>query len=181
MKHCNRKRGIALAVVLVFCTALLGFITILLMNTRQQKGGHARQYEQTRALLAARSAMQLAVYKFRVLVSEFYKIHEIENDLRDSPSDTTLQAKLDAYNNVWLADMDTDTPGSPAEKIKNSLDAVDTVNISGGHSFKVEEFKLVSKQSKGYVKDYVKIRVSGSYGNSEKILEDLIEVQIAAP
>jgi Tfp pilus assembly protein PilX len=181
MKLFKRKRGIALAVVLVFCTALLGFITILLMNTKHQKGSHAKQYEQTRALMAARSAMQLAVYKFRVLVSEFYRIHEIEKQLRLSGGDPGIQAKLNAFSNVWLADMDTATTGSPAEKIKNRLDAVDTVNISGGHSFKVEEFRLVTKQNEGYIKDYVKIRVSGIYGNSEKILEDLIEVQIAAP
>ena len=181
MKQLNRKKGIALAVVLVFCTALLGFITILLMNTRHQKGSHAKQYEQTRALMAARSAMQLAVYKFRVLTSEFYKIHEIEKQLRLSGGDPGIQAKLDAFNNIWLADMATDAAGSPAEKIKNSLDAVDTLNITGGHSFKVEEFKLVTKQNEGYIKDYLKIRVSGTYGNSEKILEDLIEVQIVSP
>jgi hypothetical protein len=43
----------------------------------------------------------------------------------------------------------------------------------------VEEFKLVSKKDKGYVKDYLKISATGQFADTRKALEELIEVQIA--
>ncbi len=173
-----QKRGIAIAVVLVFCVAVLGLVTILVMNTRFHKGSHNVQFEQTRALMAAKAAMQLAIYKFRVLPSEFYKLHEIEKKLRADPSNSLLINKLNAFVDIWNKDFDSDVPGSPADKINQRMNSIDQIDANNRHSFKVVEFKLVSRKNKGYVKDYIQIRSSGKYGNSEKILEELIEVTI---
>ncbi|MFZ5951793.1 MAG: hypothetical protein ACOYXC_13870 [Candidatus Rifleibacteriota bacterium] len=178
-KPSMQKRGIAIAVVLVFCVAILGLVTVLVMNTRFHKGSHNIQFEQTRALMAAKAAMQLAIYKFRVLPSEFYKLHEIEKLLRANPGDPLLINKLKAFEDIWNMDFDSDVPGSPADKINQRLNSIDQVDANNRHSFKVPFFKLVSRKNKGYVKDFIQIRSSGKYGNSEKVLEELIEVTIA--
>lgn len=178
MHDMNKKRGIAIAVVLVFCVGILGLVTVLVMNTRFHKGSHNMQFEQTRALMAAKAAMQLAIYKFRVLPSEFYKIYEIEKLLNLNPADPLLQAKLQAFEEIWNRDFDSEVPDSPAAKIKEKMNSVDMVTAAVQHSFRVEEFKLVSKKNKGYIKDYIKIRAVGVFGNASKVLEELVEVQV---
>ncbi len=174
----NRRKGIAIVVVLVFCVGILGLVTVLVMNTRFHKGSHQVQFEQTRALMAAKAAMQLAIYKFRVLPSEFYKIHEIEKALAMNPLDPVLQAKKQAFNEIWNRDFDSEVADSPAAKIKQRMNSVDMVSADVRHAFRVEEFKLVSRKNHGYIKDYVKIRAVGSYGNARKVLEELIEVKV---
>jgi hypothetical protein len=175
----KNKQGVAIAVVLVFCTGILGLVTVLVMNTSFHKGSHVQQFEQSRALMAAKSAMQLAIYKFRVLPSEFYKIQEIENQLKDNPGDADLIAALNHYTTIWKADLNSEVPDSPAETIAAFLDTVDQTGPDRKHSFVVEEFKLVSKKDKGYVKDYLKISATGQFADTRKALEELIEVQIA--
>lgn len=182
MKHnkpSNHRRGIAIAVVLVFCVGILGLITVLVMNTRFHKGSHSMQYNQTRALMAAKAAMQLAIYKYRVLPSEFYKLHELEKKLKLNPGDPILRAKCNEFRFLWNSDFDSEIKDSPAAKIKAQLNSVDNDEAGPKHSFRVEEFNLVSTKSSGYVKDYLKIRVQGTYRDSNKVLEELIEVQIA--
>ncbi|MDN5279695.1 MAG: hypothetical protein PWR01_3660 [Clostridiales bacterium] len=185
MKIHQQKRGVAIAVVLVFCVAILGLVTVLVMNTRHHKGSHSVQYDQTRALMAARAAMQLAIYKFRVLPSEFYKIHELEKALKMNPTDPVLLAKLKEFNKIWVTDFDSEVADSPAAKIKHYMNSADNKGRAvdapkdTGYKFRVEEFRLVSRKNKGYVKDYIKIRTLGIYGTSQKVLEELIEVQIA--
>lgn len=153
----NRK-GIAIAVVLIFCTAILGLITVLVINTKAHRGSHSSQYDDTRALMAARSAIQLAIYKYRVLPAEYYKIHS-----------------NGALKQGWLADMQTETADSPAAKIKLALDN----GMQASHDFGVEEFALVSRQDSGYTKDYLKIRAWGTASDSRKLLEELVEIRIS--
>ncbi len=169
----NRK-GIAIAVVLLFCTAILGLVTVLVFNTRSHKGSNSYQYDSSRALMAATAAMQLAIYKYRVLPSDYYKIHTFEVAVRKTPGDAAA-ATLATLKNAWTADFQSDTKDSPAEKIKLHLD--NTTGIS--HSFGVEEFSIVSKAGTGYAKDYLKIRAWGKAGDSRKVLEELIEVRIS--
>lgn len=173
------RKGIAIAVVLVFCVSILGLVTILVTNTRFNKGSHVSQYEQTRALMAAKSATQLAIYKYRVLPSEFYRIHEAEKASRLNPGDPALSAKLSAFVEAWMRDLDSDQSDSPAAKIKQELDSVDNIVVKGEHSFKVEEFRLVSRKNKGYVRDFIKITAVGKFGNSQKTIEELVEVKVA--
>lgn len=170
----NRK-GIAIAVVLLFCTAILGLVTVLVFNTRSHKGSNSYQYDSSRALMAATAAMQLAIYKYRVLPSDYYKIHTFEVAVRKTPGDAAAAATLATLKNAWTADFQSDTKDSPAEKIKLHLD--NTTGIS--HSFGVEEFSIVSKAGTGYAKDYLKIRAWGKAGDSRKVLEELIEVRIS--
>jgi hypothetical protein len=174
----NRRKGIAIVVVLAFCVGILGLVTVLVMNTRFHKGSHQVQFEQIRALMAAKAAMQLAIYKFRVLPSEFYKIHDIEKALEMNPLDPDLLARKQAYKEIWNRDFNSEIADSPAAKIKQKMNSVDMISAEKRHSFSVEEFRLVSRKSKGYIKDYVKIRAVGSYGNARKVLEELIEVKV---
>ncbi|GAB4267063.1 MAG: hypothetical protein Kow0029_01290 [Candidatus Rifleibacteriota bacterium] len=177
-KNLKKKNGVAIAVVLVFCVAVLGLVTILVFNTRQHKGSFDLHYDQTRALMAAQAAMQLAIYKYRVLPSEFYKLHELQKASAKNPGDPVLKAKADGYRDIWMQDFDAGSPGTPAAKIKENLDSVDN-QPNATHEFRVEDFKLVSITQRGYIKDFIKIRTFGKYRNSEKFLEELVEVKIA--
>lgn len=171
----HKRRGIALAVVMVFCIAILGLVSVLVFNTRAQRGSHASQYDSTRALMAATAALQLAIYKYRVLPSEYYKIHKLDVLKRAATADAATIAILDAAKTAWMADFQSKTPGSPAAKIKTELDA----NTKANHSFGVEEFSLVSRTATGYTKDYLKIRAWGAIGDARKVLEELVEVRIS--
>ena len=169
----NNRRGIAIAVVLMFCTAILGLVTVLVFNTRSHRGSHTYQYDTSRALMAATAAMQLAIYKYRVLPSDYYKIHTVEAAVRKSAADAAATAELSALKTAWMADFQSDNQDGPAAKIKLQLD--NSAGIS--HSFGVEEFSIVSKTGSGYDKDYLKIRAWGSAGSTRKVLEELIEVR----
>lgn len=171
----NKRKGVALAVVMVFCIAVLGLVSVLVFNTRAQRGSHSSQYDATRALMAATAAVQLAIYKYRVLPSEYYKIHQLEVLKRSSAADAAAIADLNAVKAAWLADFQSETPGSPAAKIKNELDA----NTGANHSFGVEEFSLVSRTATGYTRDYLKIRAWGAIADTRKVLEELVEVRIS--
>lgn len=175
----NRRKGIAIVMVLAFCVGILGLVTVLVMNTQFHKGSHELQFEQTRALMAAKAAIQLAIYKFRVLPSEFYKIHEIEMELKTNYSDEG-QKKLKFFKDKWLQDLNSEVKDSPAAKIKEKMDSISPPNKEPdkGHNFKVEECKLVSRKDKGYIKDYIKIRAVGSYKGATKVLEELIEAKV---
>ncbi|HMM60293.1 MAG TPA: hypothetical protein PKC25_09190, partial [Candidatus Rifleibacterium sp.] len=59
-KMLNPRKGVALAMVMVFCIAILGLVTVLVFNTRSHKGSHTYQHDTSRALMAATAAMQLA-------------------------------------------------------------------------------------------------------------------------
>jgi len=175
-KQQNSKKGMAIVIVLVFCIAILGFLTVLLFNTRSQRGTHESQYDQVRALMAARSATQMAIYKYRVLPSEFYKIHKLELQVRSGISSAADVAVLNQAKTFWLEDLTTEFAGSPAIRVKTQLDAAG----GGNHQFAVEEFGLVSRTNQGYIKDYLKIRAWGSFNGTRKIIEELIEVKIAS-
>ncbi|MDD3146712.1 MAG: hypothetical protein PHD82_05375 [Candidatus Riflebacteria bacterium] len=168
----GRRKGVALVVVMAFCIAMLGLITVLVFNTRSQRGSQTDQYDVSRSLMAATAAVQLAIYKYRVLPSEYYKIHKFEMAVRKGAGDA---AALSALKTSWMADFQSDTQNSPAEKIKTELD--NSTGIS--HSFGVEEFSLVSKSGSGYTRDYLKIRAWGSANGTRKVLEELIEVRIS--
>lgn len=175
-KQLKNRSGMALIIVLVFCVAILGFLTVLLFNTRSQRGTHESQYDQARALMAARSATQMAIYKYRVLPSEFYKIHQLELAVRSGTAPAGAAAVLNQAKGFWLEDLTTDFAGSPAIRVKTQLDTA----AGGDHQFGIDECSLVSRTSHGYVHDYLKIRAWGSFNGTRKIIEELIEVRIAS-
>ncbi len=173
------KRGVAIAVVLVFCTAILGLLGVLLMNTRQQRGTFGMQYEQTRALMAARSAVQLAIYKYRVLPSEYYRIHQMSLAVKAGGDPT----EFNMTRMIWLHDFQSANADTPAARIKQFLEtgapsAGDAAAV-GNIDFGVEEFDLVSSTLHGYTQDYIRVRAWGSFNGTRKTLEELVEVQIA--
>lgn len=160
-----KKRGVAVLIVLVLSVALLSFVTILVKNTGSQKTAHTGQYVRARALMAARTAMQLAIYKYRVLMSEFYVVKD----------------KAGIYEAAWMSDFNTSDKASPAFKLRKILNNLRSDDLD--YDFGVTEFKIASKGSVngniGYSKDYVEITAWGKYGNFEKVIQELIEVKIA--
>ncbi len=170
-KPFNKRRGVAIAVVLVFCTAILALIGILLMNTRQQRGTFSKQYEQTRALMAARSAVQLAIYKYRVLPSEYYRIHQMAMAVQAGGDPT----EFNITRTMWLHDLHTENADTPAAKIKQHLEA----EAAGTFDFGIDDFDLVTRTLQGYNQDYLRVRAWGSFNGTRKTLEELVEVQIA--
>ncbi len=175
MRKPGNKKGVALAVVLVFCTAIMGLVGVLLFNTRSRRGTFDININETRALLAAKAAVQMAVYKYRVLPSEYYRLHRIEELRRIGTLDAAGVLVLDMSKAFWNEDFDTAVPGSPAQVVKGLMDT----NAGGSHEFRVESFSIISRESQGYIKDYIQIRAVGSFRDSQKILEEIIEVSVA--
>ncbi len=176
MQKPDKRQGVAIAVVLVFCTAILALLAVLLMNTRQQRGVHEKQYEQTRALMAARSAVQLAIYKYRVLPSEYYRIDQLSIDVKNGAD----PGELNSARTMWLNDFQTANPDTPAAKIKEHLEGTVVAPSVAVYEFGVEEFDLVSRSVGGYyTQDYLRIRAWGSFNDTRRTLEELIEVKIA--
>lgn len=171
----NSRKGVALAVIMVFCIAILGLVTVLVFNTRSHRGSHTYQQDASRSLMAATAAMQLAIYKYRVLPSEYYKIHALEMQKNKGTADAAAINALNILKTAWMADFQSDNAGSPAARIKAKIDQ----STGGNHSFGVEEFSLVSKTAQGYTRDYLKIRTWGAAGDTRKVLEELIEVRIS--
>ena len=175
-KYAN-KRGVAVILVLMVSAALLALITVLVFNTRNQKSDFEFDYDRTKASLAAKAALQLAIYKFRVLPTEFYKIHELALKAGSSSSGSATQNSFKKSLNIWLSDLQSATPGAPSQKILSYLNGNN--EASGKFSFGIDEFRIVSQGDKSYVRDYVKIRAWGKYGKAKQVLEELIEIQIA--
>lgn len=158
----NNKNGSAILIVLVLSVALLSFITVLVNNSRAQKTAHTGQYDRARALMAARTAMQLAIYKYRVLLSEFYKVKEHAGN----------------YETTWMSDFDTSDIDAPAHKLHTILNNLLPDDLP--YDFGVSEFKIASKGgTNGYKKDYIQITTWGTYGEFKKVIQELVEVQIA--
>ncbi len=170
----NNKKGMALPIVVILCTIFLGFSSVLIINSRSQRGNHSEQLDKTRAIMAARAGLQIAIYKFRVLPTDFYKIHKKRMEALLNPAKLAEANK--AYS-IWVGDFDTSIDGSPANKMKKTLDSMLPDDLS--YDFGIEEFRLASSDGKGYVKDFIQIKAWGSYGKEKRTLEEIIEIQIA--
>ncbi len=173
----NRK-GIALAGVLGFCIAILAFAAVMHFNMKTKTHTQKRHYEDARALWAATSAIQLALYKYRVLPAEYYYIQELEyKKRRQEASPQELDLLKDAKK-VWLEDLNSLSEGSVAAIICANLDAI-TKAEEGSYAFQIQKFDLVSNEDYGYVKDFLRVRAMGRYKDTQRVLEDMVEVTLA--
>jgi len=164
-----RKRsgsGFALFSVIIVSIIIFILAATLYFNTRSQTATHSRLAEQTKALLAARAAMQLAQYKFRMLPSEFYAV---ENARR-----TGLPAEVASFSSAWMRDFDPAEKTSPAARLSTSLGARD----GGTYQLGIASFSLVTRFGKGYTRDFLRIESWGSYNGIKRSLETLLEVEI---
>ena len=168
-KH-NSKRGVALVGVMMFCSVIVIMVGILVFNTKSKKETHTFQYDTTQALMAANAAIQLAVYKYRVLPSEYYRIYEMEISERATG---VADPNIEEAKRLWLADLTTEPAedGSipdGANKIKTFFDQ-HTVNSR--HSFAVTGFDLVSSENEGYQQDYIELKPGENVTIPAKILK----------
>ena len=186
-KSNKNKRGVAIISVIMFCTVLVTMLSFLFINTKTKKSTQEFQYETTRALMAANTAVQLAIYKYRVLSSDYYKINELELKLRAQKKDLN-DPLLVKSKNIWLSDLCTkvkpdinsESGENPynmtASKIKRNFDHFSEEGEN--YNFGVSSFELVSLEKNGYTKDYIKIKAWGTYRHTRKDVEELIEVSI---
>lgn len=173
-------RGMAIAIVLVLCTALMGLVLVLVFNTRRLSDSREFFNDDARAYMAARSAVQLAIYKYRTLPREFYKIDELEKRRRIYLSDGYEMSdddldRLEQYKAIWLHDMDSRNADTPAHVIAESLDKF---VADGHHTFVVEEVELLSHG--GYTNDFIKIRAWGEFNGHRQDLEEMIEISVSS-
>ncbi|HNW36711.1 MAG TPA: hypothetical protein PKM25_17365 [Candidatus Ozemobacteraceae bacterium] len=169
MKAIFRKRsesGFALFSVLIVSVIIFILAATLYFNTRSQTTTHSRLAEQTKALLAARAAMQLAQYKFRMLPSEFYTV--------ESKRRTGSPAEVASFSSAWMRDFDPNEKDSPAAKLSRSLGTGD----GNAYQLGIASFSLVTRAGKGYTRDFLRIESWGSYNGIKRSLETLLEVEI---
>jgi type II secretory pathway pseudopilin PulG len=162
LPFCQRRQGVALVVVLVFCVVLLLSVGVLFFQTRSQRGVHENLQQQMRALTAARGILQLAVYKFRVLPTDFYRVA-----IPPAPPGSPLR-------DAWMNDFDPDVPGSLAKELG------DAYRLADGCSYRVgiERFELVDREEFGYRKDFVLIRAYGECDGFRRTIDELIEIEV---
>ena len=197
--HKNR-RGVALISVVILCTVLVCMIGMLFYNTRAKKASYGFQYDTTRALMAANAAVQIAIYKYRILTTEYYKINELELKIKGAIAGSSissigvfgedineLKAKLAKAKEVWLSDLSTKTRENAATDL-SQINRRTALRIKEYYEkfaqekdfeFGVDSFDLVSYDADGYSKDYIKIKAWGSYNGMRKDVEELIEVSVA--
>ncbi|NLI77169.1 MAG: hypothetical protein GX442_12100 [Candidatus Riflebacteria bacterium] len=162
----TRRRGFALAMVLVLAVGLLVFVSVLFFRTRVQKDTHSLLLAQSRALLAARGIMQMALYKFRVLPTEFYQVASLTRLVPETVDDPVRSG--------WLAEMQSPAGGPIAQKLADSLKASDGKDYAMG----ISRFELVTREAEGYRKDFIRIEAWGACEGQKKIIEELLEVEV---
>lgn len=157
----QRRNGFALPLALLLAVALLGFISIMLFNTRSQKGTHEMQIDQAQALTIARGVMQLAVYKYRMLPAEFIRWQ-----------DTTDPGKKLLFQTAWLSDFNHQEPTSPANRLKGSFQRCDDLGVA--------TFSRIVLTTPGmeYTKDVLRIVTFAVVNGQRRTLEELLEFRL---
>jgi len=162
----RRRRGFALFSVLLASVVIFILAATLYFNTRSQTATHARLTEQTKALMAARAAMQLAQYKFRMLPTEFYAFDRVIK--------TGTPDQIASFTTGWMGDFDPTRPNTAAAKLSQSLGATD----GGSYQLGIATFSLITRTGKGYTKDFLQITSWGSFNGVRRSLDALIEVEV---
>jgi hypothetical protein len=174
----REKSGVALVAVLGFCTAILGFVGVMHFNMKTKTHTQKNHYENTKALWAATSGLQLALYKYRVLPSEYYYIQELEVKRRAMTITAVELILLRRAKDLWLRDLNSAVDDSVAAQTCAHLDTITGEN-TGTFGFEIESFDLVSNEGSGYIKDFLRVRAMGRYKSTKRILEDMVEISIS--
>ncbi|MBF0409111.1 MAG: hypothetical protein HQM10_17315 [Candidatus Riflebacteria bacterium] len=163
------RSGVAIVMVLLLNIVLVVFASALIWNFESQKIRHVINYDRMRAVYAAKSAIQLAIYKIRVLPTEFYNIAHSKAAFGEPVSET--------FNETWLSDFDSENPSAtcPANIAMTTFSNTDNATYSCG----ITSIKLVSKTERGYVQDYIRVSAWGKCGKAKENVEELIEIGIA--
>ena len=192
IKH-KRNKGVALVTVIMFCILLICMLSILFHNSKTKKGSHELQYDSTRALMAANTAVQLAVYKYRVLTAEYYRINTFElekiiqvKNAGNQPAAGHVEI-LDLAKKVWISDLITKDPPNINDLPSDYNKTINYIkknfenyisNEKKDINFGIDSFDLISYNNDGYTKDYIKIKAWGSCNNIRKEVEEVIETSI---
>jgi len=168
------RHGFALVTLLLFMMVLLTFVGLLHFSSRGQKGVHTRLFDQTKALMAARAAVELAVYKYRMLPAEFYKV----NRLLHAPMTST--AERDFFSAAWMNDFSGPSAAMPGGFVSPARVIIDEMRRETGDPIDlgVDGCELVTRKESGYVKDFLRVKAWGSCNGERKTLEQLVEVEV---
>lgn len=163
----SRRRGFTLAIVLILAMVLLGFVSVLFFRSRAQRDTFRKLELQAKALAAARGLMQVALYKFRVLPTEFY---QVASAVRELPP-----AAAAPYQAVWQAELESDRGGDIARHLTDSLRQFD------GHSYQVgiNKYELLTRMDSGYRRDFLRLEVWGQCESERRVIEELLEVELS--
>ncbi|HNW35248.1 MAG TPA: hypothetical protein PKM25_09980 [Candidatus Ozemobacteraceae bacterium] len=168
------RQGFAMITLLLFMVVLITFVGLLQFSSRGQKGTHTRLFDQTKALMAARAAIELAVYKYRMLPAEFYKVNRLLHAPMANP------VERDFFKAVWMNDFSGGPVAAGAGFIPPAKRIVDAMRRETGDPIDlgVESCELVTRKESGYVKDFLRVKAWGSCNGEKKTLEQLVEVEI---
>ncbi len=153
-----RRKGFALPVVITMSIVLLTFVSILFFNARSQSASKNIIVDRARAVAAAQGMMQLAVYKFRLLRSDFYL------------QETASESRKPFYREAWIADFNASSATSPARIIKDMLGCQD-VGVSTYTRL------ILTKPGFEYKRDILRIVTYGVCNSQRESLEQMIEVK----
>ena len=155
-----RHSGFALPLALLLAVALLGLVSVMLFSTRAQKGTHDLLVDQAQALAIARGMMQIAVYKFRMLPAEFFRIQSAD------------PAHRPVFEGAWMADFNPEIADSPASRLKSSFRNCQDLGVA--------TFTQIHLTTPGsdYVKDLLRIVTFAVVNNQKRTLEELLEFRL---
>ncbi len=147
--------------VLVLSVAMLSLLAVLFTRSTAQRGTHSLLADQTRALVAAKSLLQPAIYKCRVLPAEFFRLN-----------DTTVDAaSRSTFLGAWLIDFDP-TASSPAKLMAQQFPYISSMGIS--------TFTRVLMQKPGlqYYRDYIHVESWAVCNDQKKVVQELLEMSV---
>ena len=150
-------------IVLLLSVALLAFLGVLFTRTVSQRGTHSTLEDQAKALLGAKALLQAAIYKYRVLPSDFFRIKEEEGD----------PIKQNTLYQAWVADFDASYASSPARAIQDSVPGITDIGLATWPS--IVNF---SKPGMQYKQDFMRVRTYAVYNGFRKEIEELVELHV---
>ena len=161
MRMFSHRQGMAVITVLLLSVAMLSLLAVVFTKTTSQRGTHSLLADQTRALVAAKSLMQPAIYKCRMLPADFFRLNEAG----------LAPASQSTYLGVWLSDFDT-AASSPAKILAGHFPMVSSMGV--GTYTRV----LMQKPGLQYRRDYILIETWAVCNGQKKTIQELLEMSV---
>ncbi|MFZ2955490.1 MAG: hypothetical protein WA705_01140 [Candidatus Ozemobacteraceae bacterium] len=155
------SRGFALPMALLISVSLLILVGTMLFVSRSQKATHNLLEDQARALTIARGVMQLAVYKFRMLPSEFFHLQDA------TPVDKAF------FERAWMVDFDEKVPTSAVACLKAGFQGCENLGVAT-----FTRIVLLAPNME-YTKDVLRIVTFATVNKQKRTLEELVEIRLS--
>lgn len=160
------KSGMAMVIVISFVVVAVIVSGIFYIYTQNQKTSFNTLVNETKALLAAKSLLQMIIYKYRVLPTEFYIVASATRNLNATDSLRFLSS--------WIDEFRGEISGDKAVIISEYLKKFDGKSYNVG----VSSFTLLTREDFGYKRDYIYVEVWGECDGVKKVITELLEVEL---